>query len=352
MKVDILHIQDAKGKILCHDITKIVRGEFKGAVFRKGHVIRDEDILELRRMGKENIYVIELEPDDVHENEAGTRLGQAAAGEGVTWNEPGESRVNLFAARRGLLHVNVAALEEINDLPEVVMATLPTNTVVDAGEMLAGTKVTPLVVKEKVVAAAENTCLQAGGIIKVLPFRSTRVGLVVTGGEVYKGRIKDTFGPVLTEKIEKFGSELLRLEYAPDDAEIISMLVKGQVNDGAEMVLVSGGMSVDPDDVTPAGIRQAGAVVEKYGAPALPGAMFLLAYLGAVPILGVPACGMYFRTTILDLVLPRLFTGQRLGRKDIVALAHGGLCRACATCAYPNCSFGKGGGNNGNDGSL
>jgi len=208
------------------------------------------------------------------------------------------------------------------------------------------------VVREEVVAEAERICAKAGGIVKVLPFRSARVGIVVTGGEVYNGRIKDTFGPVLAEKVEKLGSEVLRLEYAPDNAETISSLVRNQVKDGADMVLVSGGMSVDPDDVTPAGIRQAGAVIEKYGAPALPGAMFLLAYLGNVPVLGVPACGMYFRTTILDLVLPRLLAGQKLTRKDIVSLAHGGLCRACPTCSYPNCSFGKGGNNNGNTGPF
>lgn len=347
MKVETIAVENAVGRVLCHDITKIVKGEFKGAAFRKGHVIRAEDVLELRRLGKENIYVLELEPGDVHEDEAGARLGRAAAGAGVTRSEPRESRVNLFAARRGLLQINVPALEQINELPEVVMATLPTNTVVEEGEMLAGTKVIPLVVREEVVAAAEAICRQAGGIVKVLPFRTMRIGLVVTGGEVYRGRIKDTFGPVLSEKVAKLGSQVLRLEYAPDDAATISRLVRGQVDDGADMVLVSGGMSVDPDDVTPAGIRQAGAVVEKYGAPALPGAMFLLAYLGQVPILGVPACGMFFRTTILDLVLPRLCAGQKLNRKDIVALAHGGLCRACASCSYPNCSFGKGGNNNG-----
>ncbi|MGB9802333.1 molybdopterin-binding protein [Desulfofundulus sp.] len=343
MRAQAVRVEEAVGMVLSHDITKIVRGEFKGPAFKKGHVIAAEDVPELLKLGKEQIYVLELDKDDVHEDEAGVRLGRAVAGPGVTCSPPRESRVNLFAARTGLLKIDVAALEAINSLPDVILSTLPNNTPVTEGDMLAGTKVIPLVVKEEVVKAVEEICALRGGVIRVEPYQALDVGIIVTGGEVYNGRIKDTFGPVLKEKVESFGSRVLEIRYAPDDARFIARLIGETIAAGSQMVLVSGGMSVDPDDVTPRGIRLSGARVEKYGAPVLPGAMFLLAYRDGVPVIGMPACGMYFRTTILDLVLPRLLAGERLTSRDIVALAHGGLCRSCPECRYPRCSFGLSG---------
>jgi molybdopterin biosynthesis enzyme len=343
MQAKTINVEDAVGKMLCHDITKIVRGEFKGPAFRKGHVITGEDIGELVKLGKEKVFVLDLEEGDVHEDEAGIRLGRAAAGPGINCSPPKESRVNLFAARPGLLKINVSALEDVNGLPEVILSTLPNNTHVKENEMVAGTKVIPLVVREEVVKAAEEICAACGGIVRVETFRSLAVGIIVTGNEVYYKRIADGFGPVLRQKIESYGSRVLTVENVPDDARVISGLINTLIEKGAQLVLVSGGMSVDPDDVTPLGIRLSGAVIEKYGSPVLPGAMFLLAYHGKVPILGVPACGMYFRTTVLDLVLPRLLIGEHLTRQDIVALSHGGLCRSCPECRYPRCSFGLAG---------
>lgn len=342
MKLQTIKVEDAVGKVISHDITKIVRGEFKGASFKKGHVIREEDIPELLKLGKENVFVLDLEPGDIHEDEAGIRLGTAVAGPGVTWSGPRESRVNLFADCHGLLKINVPALEAINELPDVILSTLPNNSVVNKGDLLAGTKVIPLVVPEETVAGAEAVCREAGWVIKVVPFQKVKMGVIITGNEVYKKRIRDGFGPVISEKAESFGSTVMRLEYAPDDAGTIAGIITGMAAEGAGIIFVTGGMSVDPDDVTPMAIRLSGAEVEKYGAPALPGAMFMLAYLGEVPVLGVPACGMFFKITVLDLVLPRLLAGERVIRKDIVSLAHGGLCRACDQCRYPNCTFGKG----------
>jgi molybdenum cofactor synthesis domain-containing protein len=332
----------AVGKILSHDITKIVRGEFKGRAFKKGHIIGTEDVTELLKLGKEHIYVLSLDPGEVHEDEAGIRLGKAVAGANVDWKDPKESRVNLFAKIPGVLKIDIEALEEINDLPDVILSTLPNNIIVKQGEMVAGTKVIPLVAKETVVNTAEKIAQKSGEVIKVVPFIKKKVGIIVTGSEVFKGRIKDTFGPVLCDKIESFGSEVLELVYAPDDAEVIAEQITNLLNKGAEMILVSGGMSVDPDDVSPLGIHKSGAEIIKYGAPALPGAMFLMAYHGDVPIMGIPACGMFFRTTILDLLLPRILIGEKISRRDIVKLAHGGLCRACPQCHYPNCNFGMG----------
>ncbi|TEB04567.1 bifunctional molybdenum cofactor biosynthesis protein MoaC/MogA [Pelotomaculum schinkii] len=343
MKLQTIKVEEAVGKVLSHDITQIVKGEAKGALFKKGHIIRPEDVPELLRLGKENIYILDLDHGDVHEDEAGVRLGEAVTGEWVTWSGPKESRVNMHAACDGLLKINIPALEAINELPDVILSTLPNNTVVKEGELLAGTKVIPLVVPETTVTAAEDICRQAGGwVIKVLPFKELKVGAVITGSEVYKKRIRDGFGPVITEKVEAFGSEILGIDFAPDNAEIIAAKINKMASEGADIIFVTGGMSVDPDDVTPNAIRLAGARVEKYGAAALPGAMFMLAYLGDVPIMGVPACGMFFKITVVDLILPRLLAGERVTRRDIVALACGGLCRACPECRYPNCTFGKG----------
>ena len=342
MKLQIIKAEDAVGKVLSHDITKIVKGEFKGAPFKKGHIVTKEDVPELLKMGKENIYILELEPGDTHEDEAGIRLGTAVAGEGVTLCGPKESRVNLHADCDGLLKINVPALEAINELPDVILSTLPNNMAVHKGELLAGTKVIPLVVPEQTVKTAENICREAGEVIKVIPFQKFKVGVIITGSEVYKNRIKDGFAPVITEKVESYGSTIMSIDFAPDDKEMIASKIKKLVEDGAGIIILTGGMSVDPDDVTPNAIRLSGAKVEKYGAAALPGAMFMLAYHGNTPIMGVPACGMFFKITIVDLILPRLLVGERVTRKDIIALAHGGLCRACPECRYPNCTFGKG----------
>lgn len=342
MKLQTIRVEEAVGKVLSHDITKVVKGESKDVPFKKGYIIKEEDVPELLKLGKENIYILDLEPGDVHEDEAGIRLGKAVAGTGTTLCGPKESRVNIFAGCGGLLKINVNALEAINDLPDAILSTLPNNTVVQKGDLVAGTKVIPLVVAEETVSAAEDICRQAEWVIKVIPFKKVSVGVVITGSEVYKQRIRDGFGPVITEKVESFGSTILAIDYAPDDTEIISAKIKKMADAGAGIIFVTGGMSVDPDDVTPNAIRLSGAEVEKYGAPALPGAMFMLAYLDNIPVMGVPACGMFFKITIIDLILPRLLAGERVTRKDIVALAHGGLCRACPQCSYPNCTFGKG----------
>jgi len=342
MKLQMVKVEDSIGKVLSHDITRIVKGESKGAAFRKGHIVLEQDIPELLMMGKENIYILDIEAGDVHEDEAGIRMAAALQGDGVEWSGPSEGRINLFASCDGLLKINIHALEAINDLPDVVLSTLPNNTVVQKGDLLAGTKVIPLVIAEEALVVAEIICYQAEWVIKVIPFQKLNVGVVITGSEIYKQRIRDEFGPVITEKIKHFGSTILRVEYAPDEMEVIAEKIRKMADDGAGIIFVTGGMSVDPDDVTPNAIRLSGAKIEKYGVPVLPGAMFMLAYLDDIPVMGVPACGMFFKITIVDLILPRLLAGERVTRKDLVSLAHGGLCRACPQCSYPQCTFGKG----------
>lgn len=342
MKLQTVEVQNSVGKMICHDITKVTRGEFKDAIFRKGHIVQPDDIPVLLKIGKENLYIMELDSGDIHEDIAGIRLGTAVAGNGIYWRGPKESKVSLYAEYDGLLKINVDALEAINDLPDVILSTLHNNSVVKKDDLLAGTKVIPLVVPEETVAVAENICREAGWVTEVVPFKSLKAGLVITGNEVYKQRIRDGFGPVIKEKMQVFGQDVLRIDYAPDNCEDISSKIKKMVDDGAGLVMVTGGMSVDPDDVTPKAISLTGAEVIRYGAPVMPGAMFMLAYLNNVPVMGVPACGMFFKTTIVDILLPRILVGERLTKRDITLLGHGGLCRGCETCRFPNCTFGIG----------
>lgn len=340
-----IRVEESVGCVLAHDLTKIVPGEFKGCRFKKGHIIQEEDIPELLNMGKEHIYVLELGPQDVHEDEAALRLARAAVGWesiGLKIGEPSEGRVNVIAEYPGLLKVNLSALKAINQIPEVILATLHNNYPVQGGQTVAGTRIIPVVTKEEYVARAEEICRAAGGILKILPYRSLRVGIITTGNEVYKGRIKDAFGPVVKAKIVQYGCRVEEEKIVPDDAMLISQAIKDMVGRGLELILVTGGMSVDPDDVTPLGIRLTGAEVVTYGAPVLPGAMFMLAYLKDVPLMGLPACVMYYRATIFDLVLPRILAGERLTKADIAGFAAGGLCLGCKECRYPACPFGKG----------
>jgi hypothetical protein len=336
---NIVKVEEAVGKILSHDITKIVKDEFKGRLFKKGHVIRECDIEPLRSAGKNNIYVLELVNDEIHEDSAGTRLGEAAAGEGVIITEPKESRVNLFSNQKGVLKINQQLLRKVNSLPNIVLSTLPSNSVVSEGDMIAATKIIPLSIKESVLQKAE-AIMKSAPVIQVTPLVKKHVSVIITGNEVYSKKVTDSFGPVLTQKVSDLGSEIQDISFAPDNAQEITNLITTAVNSGAELIMVTGGMSVDPDDVTPLAISMAGAKIVQYGSPVMPGAMFLLGYLKGIPIVGIPACGMYSKATVLDLMLPRILIGERITKKDFAELAHGGLCRSCPQCHFPNCSFG------------
>jgi hypothetical protein len=338
-----INLQDAVGTKLAHDITEIRPGQFKGPAFRKGHVVCDEDLCHLQRLGKNHLYILEVGDDEVHENQAASILAAALAGEGIRYqDEPREGKINLLAARDGLLRVDTAALAAFNMVEDVMCATLHDHTVVKEGDLVAGTRAIPLVAKRAVIERAAAIARQNGAVLSVQPLRSLRVGLVITGNEVYHGLIEDRFVPILTQKVEALGSAVHCVDFAPDNAEEISRVIRGQLEKGCGLLLLSGGMSVDPDDVTRQGIRLAGAGEMHYGAAVLPGSMFLVAYLGEVPLLGVPACGLYHRTTALDLVLPRVLAGEKIVKKDLAFLGHGGLCRDCKPCTYPHCTFGKG----------
>lgn len=336
-------VAESVGMILCHDITRIIPGQEKTRAFRKGQMIRPEDVPKLLDLGKYHIYVWEPATDLVHEDEAALFLARLVAGQGLNWNEPNQGKVSLRAAHHGLLKVRGGLLHRLNSLDGVVLATAHNNRVVFAGQVVAGTRVIPLTIERHILDEAEVICSGEEPLLSVKPFQLLRVGIVTTGSEVYSGRIKDGFSSVVQEKVTKFGAQLQGAVIVPDDPDRIAAAIRQMVAGGANLVIVTGGMSVDPDDVTPAGIRNAGADVVSYGAPVLPGAMFMLAYLEGVPVCGLPGCVMYNKTTVFDLVLPRIFAGERLSKADIIALGQGGLCEECEVCRYPACPFGKAG---------
>lgn len=336
-------VQDAVGMVLCHDVTQIIPGRFKGAAFQRGHILREEDVDQLLNMGKEHIYAWDIRTATglLHENEAAERIARAASGQNIELTAPNEGKVDLVATVNGMLKIDLDALYEIN-AEEIVFACLHSHQSVTKGKIIAGTRVIPLVIEERKVERVEGLCSRHRPLITVLPFASFDVGIITTGSEVYHGRIEDQFGPVVRQKLGEMGCRVIGQSFTSDDPRAIGDEIRSFLSRGARMITITGGMSVDPDDVTPAAIRDSGARMVTYGAPVLPGAMFMLAYLGDVPILGLPGCVMYHKTSLFDVILPRLLAGDEITRKDIVRLAHGGLCVHCRECRYPDCGFCKG----------
>lgn len=333
-------VEKAVGTVLAHDLTQIIPGEYKGPKFKKGHIITEEDIPVLLSMGKKHLYVLEKDDNDVHENDAAYRIASKAAGEGIRLTEPHEGKIELIADMDGLLKIDRERLYDLVAQDEIMFASIHDNIVVRKGEKLAGTRIIPLFVAEEIMQKAE-AILSKGPIIKIVPLKEMRVGVVTTGSEVYSGLIEDAFGPVLVKKFGALGSTVEKQLFADDDDEMIADCIKQLVVEGMDIIGITGGMSVDPDDRTPSGIRKAGGEVISYGAPVLPGAMFMLSYIGDVPVVGLPGCVMYSRTSIFDLIVPRLLAGEKITKKDINKLAVGGLCLNCEVCTYPVCGFGK-----------
>ncbi len=339
-KVQSIPVEKAVGTILGHDITQIVPDLFKEPRFRKGHLITQEDVDVLKDLGKEHIFVACFN-GELHENDAARRIARAAAGPRLSLSEPREGKIDFTARCKGLLKVNVEALLDLNSIQDMVFATLHNNRVVQKGEELAGARVVPLSIDENRIIEAEAVCHSQGPILQVVPFQTMDISIVVTGSEVFSGRIRDGFGPVVTDKFKELDCRILGKELVSDDQELTTVAIQRALDQGADLVAVTGGMSVDPDDRTPTAIKAVGGEVIFYGAPVLPGAMFMLARVGKAIILGLPGCVMYHRTSIFDLLVPRILAGETLTRRDVVALGHGGFCASCKTCRFPNCHFGK-----------
>lgn len=333
---------DAVGHVLCHDITRIVKDVTKGVAFSKGHVVTEEDIPALLALGKENLYVWEKQEGMLHENEAADILYRICAGQHMRSGPVKEGKIEVIADTDGLLQVDVERLRAVNSLGQMMIATRHTNTPVKQGEVLAGTRVIPLIIELEKMERAQAMAGESP-LLALRPYRKKKVAIITTGSEVYKGLIQDTFTPVLRSKLDEFAWEEIGHTVLGDDPGAITDAILSFLDEGAELVLCTGGMSVDPDDKTPLAIKNTGARIVSYGAPVLPGAMFLLSYTDSgIPIMGLPGCVMYARRTIFDLVLPRILADVPVTEEDLAALGHGGLCMNCRECIFPNCAFGAG----------
>lgn len=336
-----VRIEKAIGMVLAHDVTRIVPGEFKGVAFRKGHIIREEDVPEFLKLGKQSVYVINLHSNRLHEDDAALRIANAISGEGLSWTEPREGKSTLVSTTKGLLKIDSKGLLRINKMGNLIVSTLKNNFPCLENQAVAATRIIPLTISRTKIERLEAVAEKRGPIIRVLPYRKLKIGAVVTGTEVFRGLIPDGFDRQVREKVKSYGCDVASKILVPDDVTEIARAIKELKNDGCDLILTTGGLSVDPDDVTREGVKKAGARIIVYGTPILPGAMFLYALLDSIPILGLPACVYYHAATILDLTLPRVLAGEQITRNDMAELGHGGLCMNCETCRYPICPFGK-----------
>jgi len=332
-------VEKAVGTILCHDITQIVPGKFKGRAFKKGHIIQKEDIEKLLELGKEQIYIWEPKVGEIHEDEAALRIARIVAGENVDYDEPKEGKSTLKSKERGLLKIDSNLLYQINSIKDVSIASLPQNFVVERGQKIAGVRIIPLTTREENLIQIEDLCRGEGKVFEIKKYKKLKAVLITTGNEIYKKRIQDKFGPVIRKKLEFFNAQYLGQTFCPDVIEEIKKEILHYNQQEADLIILTGGMSVDPDDLTPSAIKESGAKVVTYGAPVQPGNMFMMAYLGNTVLLGVPGCAMYYRTTILDVILPRIFAGEILTKEDFIKMGEGGFCLNCEVCRYPRCFF-------------
>ena len=349
----LIRTVDAEGAVLCHDITQIIKGVTKDAVFRKGHIVTKEDIPVLLSVGKDQLYVWENEEGMLHENDAAEILCEMCKGDHMGRCGVKEGKIELTAECDGLLKVNHGGLRAVNGFGEMMIATRHGNFAVKKGDKLAGTRIIPLVIKKDKMERAREAAMEATEgkpILELKPFVHKKVGIVTTGNEVFYGRIQDTFTPVIREKLGEFDTEVIDHVTWNDDDKKVTASILDMIEKGADVVICTGGMSVDPDDKTPLAIKNTGARIVSYGAPVLPGAMFLLAYYDVkeggkertVAIMGLPGCVMYAKRTIFDLVLPRVMADDPVSAEELAALGQGGLCLNCPVCTFPNCGFGKG----------
>lgn len=336
-----ISVHDAVGTVLAHDITRIVPGQVKGVGFKKGHIVVESDIPELLKLGKRHLYVLDLPPDRLHEDDAALRIAKAICGESLRWTAPQEGKSSMISSADGLLKIDVGALLAVNRMDDIVVATLKTNTACKEGQIVGGTRIIPLTISAHQIETLQRMALQTGPIIRVRPFRRLKVGGVVTGSEIKEGLIKDEFEKFVSPKLETYGCQLMKKIVVSDDPDAIAEAIQELRDLGCDLILTTGGLSVDPDDVTRQGVGRAGAEMIFYGSPVLPGAMFLYARLGETPIMGLPACVYFHPTTLFDLLLPRLLADDPITPDDIAAMGHGGLCLQCETCRFPVCPFGK-----------
>ncbi len=334
-----IRVEDAVGMELCHDITAMYDG-FKGAAFKRGHIIRKEDIPKLLDYGKQTVFVWEENAGEIHEEDAARRMAAMAPVEGAYYTEPSEGKVLLMAEERGMFRVDTGLQKKLNSIGDITIASFPDHYPVEKGTRLASMRIVPLVTQEEQIVEAEKLC-KGKKLFDLRPYQHKKIGVIITGSEVYHGRIKDKFEPVVRKKMESYPSELVGVTICDDDLDMIVNAAKKHLENGADFLIFTGGMSVDPDDLTPSAIRALGADVVSHGVPSQPGNMTLVAYLGDVAILGVPGAAISLPTTIFDVLLPQIFAGDKLTKEELINLGDGGLCQLCKPCHWPNCTFGR-----------
>ena len=334
-----IKVEEAVGMTLCHDITAM-RDGFKGAAFRRGHVITEADIPALLDLGKRTVFIWEENAGELHEEDCARRLAAMAPVEGAHYTEPSEGKVLLMADRRGMFRVNTRLLERINSIGDITIAALPDHYPAEPGARLASMRIVPLVTKQTQIEQAEALCREEK-LLDLRPYRERKLGVVITGSEIYTGRIQDKFEPVIRAKMAQYPCEIVGVTVCDDDLDMIVDAAKGHLANGADFLIFTGGMSVDPDDLTPTAIRRLGAEIITHGMPAQPGNMTLVAYLDQIPILGVPGAAISMPTTMLDVLLPQIYAGDRFTKADLIRLGDGGLCQLCKPCHFPNCTFGR-----------
>ena len=334
-----IRVENAEGMTLCHDITAM-RDGFKGAAFKRGHVITAEDIPQLLDIGKKSIFVWEENAGEIHEEDAALRMAAMAQVELAHYTGPSEGKVQLMADQRGMLRVDTELQLELNSIGDITITSLPDHYPVEAGARIASMRIVPLVTQEEQIIRAEELC-RGKKLFDLRPYKQKKVGVIITGSEIYSGRIKDKFEPVARRKLEKYPAEILGVTICDDELSMLVSAAEKFLEQGAEVLIFSGGMSVDPDDLTPTAIRTLGAYVISHGVPSQPGNMTLVAYLGDVAVLGVPGAAISMPTTIFDALLPQVFTGDKLTKEDLIRLGNGGLGQQCTSCHFPNCTFGR-----------
>jgi hypothetical protein len=337
-----IKIEDAIGRVLGHDVTQVIPEQFKGPRFKRGHRIKEEDIPEFLKIGKDHIYVMDLKPGIIHEDDAALRLGQAFSGQNVDIIGPSEGKVTFHSEIKGVLKINLSLLHRINLSGNIILSTLHRHTPCTPGTAIGATRIISLTTPETQIEKVENWCEKYGPVIEILPYGMLNIGVVVTGNEFFHGRTEDRFDDKVEQKILNYGSQIVRKLVVPDDISQISEALLELQDANTDLILVTGGLSVDPDDVTRAGIKKVGAKIIFYGTPVLPGAMLLYGKLGGKPVLGLPACVFHHNATLFDIIFPRILAGDMLTRKEISLLGHGGFCKSCDPCHFPVCPFGKG----------
>lgn len=332
-------VEEAVGMELCHDVTA-VRDGFKGAAFKRGHIITNEDISALLDIGKQTIFVWEKQAGEIHEEDAALRMAAMAQARGTHYTDVSEGKVVLIADRPGMFRVDAHLLHALNAIGDITICTIPDHSHVEAGARLASMRIVPLVTREQQIIDAESLC-QGKKLFELCEFLPMRAGVIITGSEVYHGRIQDKFEPVIRAKLKKYPCQIIGVQKCDDDPAMLNEAIEKYLAEGADLLILTGGMSVDPDDLTPSAIAATGAEVITKGVPSQPGNMTMLAYKDQVTIVGVPGAAISMPVTVLDVILPQIFCGIRFTKEDFIRMGEGGLCQQCKHCHFPICTFGR-----------